>query len=231
MTNAPRADAAPGLDWWDESSQLQGRDRQLMIWEIIAVFGVSLGASALRAVVSFIGSVTERQALSAQHTVLNGTQAPGRPWLDLTLQLVSIVTGLAPPFLVFYLLARNGERPSSIGVDATQPARDLGRGAAIAAVIGGCGLGFYYLAFKAGIALNIVAANLPDEEIPEVIDSPSTGLPAGRDKENPPSVAKTEPYKTHLAYVKERRSEEEAEQLLEDALNQLRARRGKPTSN
>ncbi|AGW41345.1 electron transport protein [Leifsonia xyli subsp. cynodontis DSM 46306] len=74
------------------------------------------------------------------------------------------------------------------------------------------------------------AANLPDEEIPEVIDSPSTGLPAGRDKENPPSVAKAEPYKTHLAYVKERRSEEEAEQLLEDALNQLRARRGKLTS-
>ena len=71
------------------------------------------------------------------------------------------------------------------------------------------------------------AANLPDEEIPEVIDSPSSGLPAGRDKENPPSVTKLEPYKTHLAYVKERRTEEEAEQLLEDALNQLRARRGK----
>ncbi|MDR5700671.1 RNA polymerase-binding protein RbpA [Agromyces aerolatus] len=70
------------------------------------------------------------------------------------------------------------------------------------------------------------AANLPDEEIPEVIDSPSTGLPAGRDKANPPSLAKTEPYKTHLAYVKERRSEEEAAQLLDEALQQLRARRG-----
>ena len=39
------------------------------------------------------------------------------------------------------------------------------------------------------------AANLPDEEIPDVIDSPSTGLPAGRDKENPPAVSKLEPYK------------------------------------
>ncbi len=54
------------------------------------------------------------------------------------------------------------------------------------------------------------AANLPEEEIPEVIDSPSTGLPAGRDKDNPPQLAKTEPYKTHLAYVKERRTEAEA---------------------
>jgi len=70
------------------------------------------------------------------------------------------------------------------------------------------------------------AANLPEEEIPDVIDSPSTGLPAGRDPENPPAVTKLEPYKTHLAYVKERRTEDEAAQLLDDALNQLRARRG-----
>src|SRR3954463_3573648 len=70
------------------------------------------------------------------------------------------------------------------------------------------------------------AANLPDEEIPETIDSPQSGLPAGRDKDNPPSVTKLEPYKTHLAYVKERRSEEEAATLLEEPLVQLRARRG-----
>lgn len=70
------------------------------------------------------------------------------------------------------------------------------------------------------------AANLPAEEIPEQIDSPHTGLPAGRDKENPPLVAKLEPYKTHLAYVKERRTDEEADQILEDALHALRVRRG-----
>ncbi len=70
------------------------------------------------------------------------------------------------------------------------------------------------------------AANLPEEEIPETIDSPQSGLPAGRDKDNPPLVAKMEPYKTHLAYVKERRTEQEAEQLLDEALQQLRERRG-----
>jgi hypothetical protein len=70
------------------------------------------------------------------------------------------------------------------------------------------------------------AANLPEEEIPEIIDSPSTGLPAGRDKDNPPQVAKLEPYKTHLAYVKERRTETEAATLLDEALQQLRERRG-----
>ncbi|WP_442916137.1 RNA polymerase-binding protein RbpA [Leucobacter sp. M11] len=70
------------------------------------------------------------------------------------------------------------------------------------------------------------AANVPDEEIPEQIDCPQSGLPAGRDKENPPQLLKAEPYKTHLAYVKERRTEEEAAELLEDALQQLRTRRG-----
>ena len=75
------------------------------------------------------------------------------------------------------------------------------------------------------------AANLPDAEIPELIDSPQSGLPAGRDKENPPSLVKLEPYKTHLAYVKERRTEQEATELLNEALEQLRARRARVATN
>jgi len=75
------------------------------------------------------------------------------------------------------------------------------------------------------------AANLPDEEIPVTIDSPQSGLPAGRDKANPPLVSKLEPYKTHLAYVKERRTEEEAASLLDEAIQQLRARRGTATAD
>ena len=73
-------------------------------------------------------------------------------------------------------------------------------------------------------------ATIEPEEIPVTLDCPSCGLPAGRDKENPPQVAKLEPYKTHLAYVKERRSEEEAAQLLDEALEQLRARRSRLTA-
>ena len=71
------------------------------------------------------------------------------------------------------------------------------------------------------------AADLPEDEIPEVIDSPSTGLPAGRDKEHPPQLSKNEPYKTHLAYVKERRTPEEAVQLLDEALQKLRSAEGR----
>ena len=75
-------------------------------------------------------------------------------------------------------------------------------------------------------AVRYFAAGLPEEEIPDTIDHPQTGLPAGRDKSNPPAMEKNEPYKTHLAYVKERRTDEEAERLLGDALTQLRERRG-----
>ncbi|WP_053384054.1 RNA polymerase-binding protein RbpA [Leucobacter celer] len=70
------------------------------------------------------------------------------------------------------------------------------------------------------------AADVAAEEIPEQIDSPTTGLPAGRDQANPPLLPKNEPYKTHLAYVKERRTPEEADELLEAALQKLRERRG-----
>ncbi len=71
------------------------------------------------------------------------------------------------------------------------------------------------------------SAQVDPEEIPDIIDSPSTGLPAGRDKDNPPELPVNEPYKTHLAYVKERRTAKEAQQILEEALLKLRARKGR----
>ena len=45
------------------------------------------------------------------------------------------------------------------------------------------------------------------------------------DSDNPPPAPKIEPYKTHLAYVKERRSDAEAAAILEEALDLLRSRR------
>ncbi|MGW9112345.1 RNA polymerase-binding protein RbpA [Microbacterium sp. NPDC055683] len=75
-------------------------------------------------------------------------------------------------------------------------------------------------------AVRYYAAGIPEEEIPDLIDHPHSGLPAGRDKENPPEASRNEPYKTHLAYVKERRTEDEAEELLGEALQKLREKRG-----
>lgn len=71
------------------------------------------------------------------------------------------------------------------------------------------------------------AASANIEEVPIEIDCPNCGLPAGMDKDNPPLVAKVEPYKTHLAYVKERRTDEEAAEILDEALQAIRERREK----
>jgi hypothetical protein len=65
-----------------------------------------------------------------------------------------------------------------------------------------------------------------DVAAPPVWDCPRCGQPAGPDEANPPGRAVTEPYKTHLAYVKERRSPEDGEAILAEAIARLRQRRG-----
>lgn len=60
---------------------------------------------------------------------------------------------------------------------------------------------------------------------PDSWDCPKCGLPAGLDVENAPAAPKIEPYKTHLAYVKERRTDKEAEDILDEAIALLRSRR------
>lgn len=69
------------------------------------------------------------------------------------------------------------------------------------------------------------AATVAKEELPEELDCPHCGLPSGLDKDNPPQIAKHEPYKTHLAYVKERRTAQEAKDLLDEAVASVRDRR------
>ena len=71
------------------------------------------------------------------------------------------------------------------------------------------------------------AAHVDPSEIPDMIDCPNCGLPAGQDKKNPPQILKHEPYKTHLAYVKERRTLDEAKALLDEALSSIKDRRAK----
>ncbi len=62
--------------------------------------------------------------------------------------------------------------------------------------------------------------------VPKTWECPRCGLPAGQDQLHPPGRPRTEPYKSHLAYVKERRSEAEGQAILAEALRRLRQRRG-----
>jgi hypothetical protein len=72
-----------------------------------------------------------------------------------------------------------------------------------------------------------VFVKLPEDQIPEVWDCRRCGKPASRH----PGAALSdesneEGYKSHLDYVKERRSSQDAEDVLAGALRRLRAGRG-----
>ena len=58
--------------------------------------------------------------------------------------------------------------------------------------------------------------------VPETWDCPKCGLLAGPDRENAPTPASNAPYKTHMGYLRQRRSQEEGEILLNEALARLR---------
>ena len=57
-----------------------------------------------------------------------------------------------------------------------------------------------------------------DAEVPAEWDCVRCGYPAGLDKDAPPEPPIVVPYKTHLAYVKERRTDKEAKAILDEAL-------------
>ncbi|ARF54077.1 CPBP family intramembrane glutamic endopeptidase [Streptomyces gilvosporeus] len=152
----------------------EGPCRSVLRSETLLVLALSLGASALSALISFIGSVTKSGALKHQAATLNASQAPGRPWLDLAWQLFGIATALVPVALVAHFLLR--ERAGglrAIGFDRRRPGFDLSRGVALAAVIGGSGLLLYLGARAAGVNLTVVPEALPEVwwKIPVLIAS------------------------------------------------------------
>lgn len=124
------------------------------------VLWVSLGASAIRAFLVFIERLTSGVPLDRQTTSLVAPFVPDRPWLDLAFQIAAVFLPLGAVALVVYLLKASGESLSAIGVDASQPGRDVGRGAGLATVLGLAGLGVYLIAFRAGAAVQIAAVTL-----------------------------------------------------------------------
>ncbi|MFD4572392.1 CPBP family intramembrane glutamic endopeptidase [Streptomyces sp. NPDC058417] len=145
-----------------ESIPQERSSRRIFRDETLLVLGLSLGASGVSALISFAGSVTRPGGLKDQAATLNASAAPGRPWLDLAWQLFGITTSLIPVLLVAHFLIREGHSLRTLGFDRTRPWSDLGRGAAIAAVIGSTGIAFYLAARGLGFNLTVVPEALPD---------------------------------------------------------------------
>lgn len=128
--------------------------------EILIVLGLSLGQSAIYALVAIAARLTAETSLGNQSTSINTSQSP-RPWLDLTYQLLALGFALVPVALALYFLASSGRHPfRSIGFDFKSPWRDLGYGFTLAAAIGIPGLGLYAAGRALGITVEIQTTTL-----------------------------------------------------------------------
>jgi membrane protease YdiL (CAAX protease family) len=124
--------------------------------EVAIVLLLSLGQSAVYAMVSLIAKLTAGKPLSEQTVTMNPSQSP-RPYLDLTYQLLGIFFALIPVLLALYLL---GSARSELGVPLWRPRFDLGWGVGLAAAIGIPGLLLVYAASKLGLNAQLVPAAL-----------------------------------------------------------------------
>jgi membrane protease YdiL (CAAX protease family) len=130
-------------------------DRRLTA-EVWIVLGLSLGQSAVYAVVSLVAALS-RGPLHEATASLNANRSD-RAWLDLTLQLLAIGFALIPVALAIYLLASDGPPLRRLGLGQARPVRDMLTGVGFAAAIGIPGLGLYWLGRTLGINADVVPA-------------------------------------------------------------------------
>lgn len=127
--------------------------------EVWIVLGLSLGQSAVYAVVSLLEKMARGPVRESQAS-LNPSRSD-LPWLDLTLQLLSIFFALVPVVLALYLLSRDHDAPpvfERLGLRGGSAVRDVLAGTGLAALIGLPGLGFYVVGRQLGLTADLVLA-------------------------------------------------------------------------
>jgi membrane protease YdiL (CAAX protease family) len=130
--------------------------------EVVIVLAMAVGVSAARSVLRFIAAVTAEAPLSSQTATIASSLAPGRPWIDLGLQLVYLTSLLLPVALVLYLVRRSNDTWATIGLRFDRWRKDVLIGVGAAAAVGGVGLVAYLIARQADASLTLVPTTLPD---------------------------------------------------------------------
>lgn len=125
--------------------------------EILIVLGVSLGASALYAIVRLADILTRGPIREAQANL--NASASRREFIDLAFQLLDVGLALVPVALALYLMNRDrlgGQGPAlqRIGLDGRRPVPDLAWGVGLFLLMGSGTL----LAYWAGRTLGLTAA-------------------------------------------------------------------------
>lgn len=128
--------------------------------EILIVLGLSLGMSALYAIVNIVNRATRDVPLNQQTASINISRDQ-REVFDLLYQLLGIMAALAPVALVVFLLWQP-HRPhlGRLGIDARRPWRDARDGIGLAALIGIPGLFVYLGGRELGLTVTVVPTDL-----------------------------------------------------------------------
>lgn len=114
--------------------------RRTLVEEIFVVLSLSLLASAVFAVIRLLEQPISGVAVAS---VNQSTLLPR--------QVFGVVFGLAPAWLVVYLVRRNGEGLGAIGLSFDRLRQDLLRGVLLFVVVGLGGIGVYLLAVELGV--------------------------------------------------------------------------------
>jgi membrane protease YdiL (CAAX protease family) len=133
-----RTAARPGQE---PDSLAQPASPRTLREEVLIVLSLSLLASAAYAILDLLSAPVNRSV-----AVVVFSQSP-----QLARQLLDVVFALPPVWLVFYLVRRNGELASTIGMALDRPAADLAWGAVLAALVGAAGIGVYLGAVQLGV--------------------------------------------------------------------------------
>lgn len=150
----PTADQA-----WVEAGPSRPRIRA----EILIVLGLSLGQSAVYAILQLIARYMSTASIGHQSATLNPTLSKIN-YLDLAYQVVGIVFALVPVALALYLLSSHGQSwKTRLGLNGNgrRWGKDVALGMGLAAMIGIPGLGVYALGRAIGQTVRIDTSGLP----------------------------------------------------------------------
>jgi membrane protease YdiL (CAAX protease family) len=125
-------------------------------FEFWLVLMVSLGASSIYSLLSFLRKLTSEVGVAGSVATINRPLAEA-PWLDLVSQLAQITLSLVPVLLALYLLSLDG-----IKIGVIPKAKDWLLGLGLPILVGVPGIGLYVLALELGLSARVVPSSLGD---------------------------------------------------------------------
>lgn len=128
------------------------------------MFGVSLGLSAVYALLSYLrAELTVKGGISATTATVASGARTSVVWLDIAYDVAGLVQGLMPVLLALVLLSRDpGSEGFGIGLHRRPARADLLAGAGFAALIGIPGLLLVWAAHQLGVSASLAVVDVPD---------------------------------------------------------------------